>query len=269
MRGGMLASSRLRPLALLLLAGAARAQDAAPEIVTLRGRGDATASYLLLPAEAPRAVALLFPGGDGVLDLERLRAHPPGERGNFLVRARALLRSPELAVAVLDAPSDRRGGMDDAFRAGAAHRADVTAIVADLRAHYPGARLVLVGTSRGTISAASLGAALGKAVDGVVLSSTVFLRGRAGPGLDGFDLTGIPTPTLLVHHAQDGCPVCPYARALSFSRHLPLITVHGGRPPDSGPCDALSAHGYYGREAETAAAIRAWILGQAFPAEVE
>ena len=33
--------------------------------------------------------------------------------------------------------------------------------------------------------------------------------------------------------------------------------------------DRYAAHGYFGREAETAAAIAAWILGRAFPQDVE
>jgi hypothetical protein len=264
---------RLAALALLAWAAAGAAAEAdafpAPEVVTLRTRGEVRQAYLLLAVPAPQAVALLFPGGDGVVDLERLRTTPPGERGNFLVRSRELLRSPELAVAVLDAPSDRHEhGMDDGFRAGADHRADVAAVVADLRARFPGARLYLVGTSRGTVSAAHLAASLGGEIDGVVLSSTVLRATRGGSGLDGFDLGSVHVPLLLVHHAADACPACPYDRALALSRHHPLVTVRGGTPDASDPCGPLSAHGYHGREAGTAAAIRSFLLGRPVPETV-
>jgi hypothetical protein len=126
-----------------------------------------------------------------------------------------------------------------------------------------------VGTSRGTVSAAHLASALGGAVDGVVLSSTVLRATRGGPGLDGFDLGGIRAPVLLVHHAADPCPACPYDRAVALSRRFPLVTVRGGRPAESDPCGPLSAHGYYGREEGTVAAIRAFVLGQPIPATVE
>ena len=242
----------------------------AAELVALRTRGTVQVSYLLLPSDAPAAVALLFPGGDGVVDLERLGRTTPGDRGNFLVRSREMLHTPELAVAVLDAPSDRRSrGMDDDFRAGPEHRIDVSAVLADLRARFPAARLFLVGTSRGTVSAAHLGAALGDSVDGVVLSSSILRATRGGRGLDGFDLGSIRAPLLLVHHAGDGCPACPYDRARALAGRFPLVTVQGGRPPASDACGPLSAHGYYGREAQTIAAIRAWILGQPYPSAVE
>ena len=50
--------------------------------------------------------------------------------------------------------------MDDGFRNGAEHAQDVAAVVKDLRRRFPAAKLFLVGTSRGTVSAASLGRSL-------------------------------------------------------------------------------------------------------------
>ena len=46
-------------------------------------------------------------------------------------------------------------------------------------------------------------------------------------------------------------------------------SVSGGKAAESGPCEPYAAHGYFGREAETAAAIAAWILGRSFPKDVE
>ena len=53
-----------------------------------------------------------------------------------------------------------------------------------------------------------------------------------------------------------------------LSAQFPLITVRGGLPRESDECGALSNHGYLGREEPTARAIRAWILGQPFPREI-
>lgn len=88
-------------------------------------------------------------------------------------------------------------------------------------------------------------------------------------GLGGFDFGSIPSPLLFVHHAEDGCLFCPYARALALAGTFPLVTVRGGKPARSDPCQAFSAHGYFGKEAEAVAAIRAWILGRPFPQVVE
>jgi hypothetical protein len=43
-----------------------------------------------------------------------------------------------------------------------------------------------------------------------------------------------------------------------------LITVNGGRPAESRPCDPLAAHGFFGKEAETVEAVKNWIRGRTF-----
>jgi hypothetical protein len=75
----------------------------------------------------------------------------------------------------------------------------------------------------------------------------------------------IRIPTLVVHHRDDGCPSTPYQDAVALMgsltqtpRHA-LITMEGGLPPRSKPCDALSAHGYLGIEDKVVAVIAGWI----------
>ena len=60
----------------------------------------------------------------------------------------------------------------------------------------------------------------------------------------------------------------PYGGARRLSGQFPLISVAGGDPPRSGPCEALSYHGYLGREEPVVEAISAWILGKAFPSDI-
>jgi len=265
--------SRTGQLLVFSLALLAPLGAGAEEIVTVSGRPGATQSYLLLHYPSPQAVAVLFPGGEGLL-----RLHAEGgavkfrQQGNFLVRTRTLLRDKQVAVAVVDSPSDQQSaGMDDGFRTGRAHVADVAAVVKDLKERFPGARVFLVGTSRGTLSAAYVGRALSNAVDGVVLTSTVFYGGRrlGGTGLAGFDFAAIKAPLLIVHHRHDACRACPYGPAENLGKSYPLITVMGGKPAESDPCEPFAAHGYFGKEAETVAAIRSWMLGQPFPKTVE
>jgi len=247
----------------------------AEEIVTVSGRPGTTQSYLLLhyASPPPQAVAVLFPGGEGLLSLRvESDAVKFQGRGNFLVRTRTLLRDKQVAVAVVDSPSDQqRAGMDDGFRSGRAHVEDIAAVIRDLKQRFAQAKIFLIGTSRGTLSAAYVGRALERTVDGVVLTSTVFYGGRrlGGIGLAGFDFAAIKAPLLFVHHLYDACRACPYHPAESLGRIYPLITVKGGKPAESDPCEPLAAHGYYGREAETVAAIKRWMLGEAFPRTVE
>jgi hypothetical protein len=247
-------------LALLMVTWAA----AAEEIVALATRDGVTQSFLLMaPAQAkPAAAALLFPGGNGSIRLRTEDGEIKFGDGNFLVRSRKLFVDRGVAVAVIDAPSDESRGMNDRFRLGDKHAADIAAVAADLKKRFGNVPVFLVGTSRGSISAAATGAALGERVSGVVLTSTVFLGARSGPGLSGFDYATISAPVLLAHHVEDSCSVTPYreAQKLAESRRYPLITVKGGLPATADACEGSSAHGYLGKEKETVEAIVNWIL---------
>jgi hypothetical protein len=253
-------------LTLLVSPGAPSAED----IVILSTRGGVTQSYLLSSPAAgkARAVAVLFPGGAGKVDLERETARALLDRGNFLVRSRRLFTGSGIVAAVMDAPSDQPSGMRDEFRLGSAHAEDIGRVVADLKSRYPGLPVFLVGTSRGTISAASAGQRLGPVVAGVALTATPFLATQRQPGLSGFDFSPIPVPLLFVHHVDDGCDYTPHSAAKRLADRYPVISVSGGLPPRSKPCDAMSAHGFLGREADTVEAIAKWMLKQPYPLEI-
>jgi hypothetical protein len=74
---------------------------------------------------------------------------------------------------------------------------------------------------------------------------------------------------LLVHHVGDQCNATPHSGAARLSDKYPLITVAGGSPPQSGPCDPLSAHGFFGKESETVEQIVNWMLKKPFRQEVK
>ncbi len=254
-----------RGLAVLVTVGAifAARPGRADERVSLETRPGVTQPfYLTVPAGKPAASLILFPGGNGAIG-----ASLPTDlqHGNFLVRSRDLFAAQGFVVAVIDVPSDEAGGMEDSFRSGAAHRGDIAAVVAYLRHAYP-VPVWLVGTSRGTISAAN-GATLetGRA-DGLVLTSSVMLGSPRNPGsVYSNDLGRVRIPTLVVHNREDACPVCPFGATdpllsrFVASPRKQLIVFEGGAPPISGPCDALSRHGYLGIEDNVVAAIADWI----------
>jgi hypothetical protein len=242
----------------------------AEDIVTLPTRGGITQSYLLTTPEGGKAqaVAVLFAGGTGRVDLERETARATLDRGNFLLRARRIFAQKGVAAAVMDAPSDETAGMSDEFRLGRSHAEDISKVVANLKSRFPGSPVFLVGTSRGTISAASAGKQLGPAVDGVVLTATLFLAAGRRPGLSGFDFGTIPSPVLFVHHVDDGCAYTPYSSARQLAARFPVVAVSGGGPAQSKPCEAMSAHGFLGKEAEVVDAISNWMLKRPYPREI-
>jgi pimeloyl-ACP methyl ester carboxylesterase len=253
-------------LAFLFSVGAAGAED----IITLATRNGVTQSYLLSAPESGKAqaVAVLFPGGEGKIDLERETARKSLDGDNFLVRSRRLFAENGIAAAVVDVPSDHASGMDDQFRLGSAHAEDAAKVIADLKTRFPGLPVFLVGTSRGTVSTASIARRAGPAVDGVVLTATLFLANKRESGLSGFDFSAISSPLLFVHHVDDRCNVTPYSSAKRMAERYPLVSVSGGNPPQSSPCQPMSQHGFLGREAQTVDAISKWILKQPQPREI-
>jgi hypothetical protein len=246
----------------------------AEEIVTLPTRPNVTQSYFLasLP-QNPQAIAVLFPGGNGIIQLREEKGQIRFSPNNFVVRSRGEFVKGGVIAVIVDAPSDfQSDGMNDDFRLGEKHFMDISAVVSDLGKRFPGVPVFLVGTSRGTISAAALGARFSSGISGVVLTSTLFRQagGRAKQlGLSRFDFATIKTPLLFVHHVSDGCDVTPYADAARLSSKYPLISVSGGKPPESGPCDPLSAHGFFGKESETVEQIVNWMLKKPFHEKVE
>ncbi len=243
---------------------------AADEIVTLQTREGVTQSFLLsTPANRPAAVAVLFPGGYGGIRLRVEHSDIKFAGGNFLVRSRKLFVNGGVATAVIDAPSDQATGMEDWFRLGDKHARDIAVVVAELIKRFDNAPVFLVGTSRGTLSAANGGRAPGTAVAGVILSATMFVAARSGQGLSGFDFTTIRVPVLFVHHADDGCFATPYRNAKSLSAKFPLITVQGGEAARSDPCEAFSAHGFLGKESETVDAMVNWMLKKPYRSNID
>jgi len=244
-------------LATLLLLRTVQAAPAA-ELLEVPSRPGVTQPALLIAPAAPRAVVLLFAGGNGGVRFQRDPAtgvtKPATFGGNFLVRARDLFADAGFAAVVVGAPSDRTS-LDDAFRRSGEHADDIAALVKALRARYA-LPVWLIGTSRGTISAAAVGLRLGRSIDGVVLSSTL------GDVAD-LDIDKMQVPTLLIHHELDRCQASDFRdlRKVSSKLKAPrqeLIPMSGGR--SEGPaCEAFAYHGYNGIERETVAAIASWI----------
>jgi len=236
-----------------------------PRVVDIPTRPGVTQRMVVLGPEKPKAAVVLFPGGHGGLQISSSGSFTWGQ-GNFLVRSRQLFASNGLMVAVVDAPSDRQnppylGG----FRQQPEHIADIKAVIAWLKqqAEIP---VWLVGTSRGTQSAAFIATHLALAdggPDGVVLTSTILADKKSRP-VPKMPLGKIQVPTLVVHHKHDGCELCKYADLpqvmdkLTAVPRKELLTFEGGKTQGN-PCEAMAYHGFNGIEQEVVTKIAEWI----------
>ena len=233
-------------------------------MVDVPTRPGVTQRILYLPASDAKAAAILFAGGHGGLAIDEAGKFGWGG-GNFLVRSRGLFVERGVAVAVIDAPSDRQTTpWLSNFRQTPEHAADVKAVVAWLRAEAK-APVWLVGTSRGTQSAAATALA-GVGADGIVLSSTVLFDPRGRP-VSGMPVERIGVPVLVVHHKNDGCIASPYAQAPSLADRMTgaprkaLVAFEGGKDVGDA-CEAFAYHGYNGIEPQVVDAVVAFMLAK-------
>ena len=164
--------------------------------------------------------------------------------------------------------------MTDEFRLGDEHATDISRWLTILKKRFPGVPLFLIGTSRGTISAAALAVRFGPTIAGTVLTSSMFRAARRkskepGPGLSKFDFATIQIPLLFVHHVSDQCAVYALRRCRAVFGKISADHGVWRAPPHSGPCDAFSQHGYLGKESETVEQIVNWMLKKPFQHEVK
>jgi dienelactone hydrolase len=256
-------------LAAGLACSAAIASAHAAELVAVKTPRGATQKFILIKPDKPVASVILFAGGHGGLQLKSANDMVWG-KGNFLVRTRDKFAAQGMMVAVADAPSDNREGMQATFRFSSDHAADVSAIASHLKtvANVP---VWVVGTSMGTWSAANA-AISAKGVDGLVLTSTIT---RAKPqwkiaqshpnGVASLPLSRVKLPTLIVSHKKDACEITPAAdapkltKALTGASKVEVVLLEGGLPPKSDPCEAMSEHGFLGIEDDAVGRIAAFV----------
>ncbi len=251
-----------------LAAAAASPARAQEQLVTLETRAGVTQKFILITPQKPVAAVILFAGGKGNLDLSGAAGQTAigWGKNNFLVRTRADFAAHGFAVSVVDGPSDRKGrrGMRGGFRNSAEHVTDIDAVTAHLKktVRVP---VWLIGTSRGTESAAYVAIHAKENVAGLVLTSSMSEDNSDGRPVTDLALDRIRVPALVVAHEDDECWATPPDGAERIANGLvnaPKVAVKmfsGGDEPRSKPCKPLAAHGFLGIEQDVVAAIAAFI----------
>ncbi|MBC7962838.1 MAG: hypothetical protein H7Y05_07830 [Steroidobacteraceae bacterium] len=242
------------------------------EIRTIPTRPGVTMDFLVMIPDQPvqRDALIFFPGGNGAGPF-KLGAGGVVSGWNFLVRSADRFIRGGLAVVTVNPPSDHPTGMSTGFRESAEHAEDIAALISYLKQQgYQ--RIFLVGNSRGTLSATSLGTRLKDSrLKGVILTSSLeydnFLRW--------LPLEKMKLPVLMVHHRDDNCRVSSFQEAEktrdALRRHtsVDFSEINGGAYPRSAPCDNLSAHGFFGIEDKVVKVISDWVAGRSVPERIE
>jgi hypothetical protein len=244
---------------------------AAETVAQVASRGQSIRVLVDKPAAAALGSVVLLAGGHGNLDIA-----PNGTigwgKGNQVVRTRGDYAKAGFIAVVPDIAPDLKtadGGVSG-YRWSSEFARDLGAVVKYARGLAQPVHVI--ATSRGTISAAKLGAAITSGPerpDSFVLTAGMLMAitdkqpsvQKNVPGLG-----GITQPVFLVHHAQDGCAYTP---ASAVSKFKPLLTgskrvdvkiLTGGESGGaSDPCQAQSHHGFLGQDAEVVRTITDWL----------
>lgn len=241
--------------------------------VIIHSRGQNIRAVLLKPHDPAKGSVILLAGGNGRLDITA------GEitklTGNQLVRTRAKYRAKGFFTLVPDLAPDMKVGADDVvsgYRVSLNYAKDIGAMVKYLREHGAGP-VVVIGTSRGSGGAANAAAKLTKArrPDAVIYTSA-FLKLDCSEIINLWCLTSdqpelLDLPTLVMWHIADECLVTPPSAVPPFKTwwesgtdlRLARKSFSGGAPPQSGPCEAKSPHGFWGLDQQVVDAATAWI----------
>jgi hypothetical protein len=212
------------------------------------------------------AVLVMYIGGDGTLNLGAGQVNTGSP--NTVARNRYHFAAEGYVVAVVDAANDFNLspiGLSGR-RLGPAHLADLQAVMANLRARYPGLPIWGVGHSRGTLSAAVTAVSVQPPADGLVLMSSL-TGDPANPSedLSQVDLESITGPALIVSHKGDVCAFTnpedskALRKRFTASERARFRDFNGGSAPLTDPCDPLAPHGFFGIDQKVVDAVTKWI----------
>lgn len=253
-------------LSLSLAASFATHAAAAPResVVSVPSRPGVTQGFFLIePENQPRAIAIMFVGGEGNLGLQEGRL--PKITNNFLMRTRLQVAAAGLRLAFPDTPSDQRKGLGN-FRISADHAQDIAAVIQAVKAETD-LPVFLISTSRGTISAANAAARLPPGtIAGLIMSSAITVRGNRGQAyIQQLPVKDIKLPVFVIAHRDDGCYVTPPGNVASLLDAMPeaprkdSLTLSGGAGAGGDPCGSQSAHGFLDSEEPAVKAMTDWI----------
>ena len=208
-------------------------------------------------AVAPQKLLVVVSGHPGVT---RPRLNEAGQittrqNGNFLVRARQHLLSPQVVTLLLDCRSDFETQCADNYQASAERAQDIALLVQEVQRKIPSlAHIWALSTSRGVITTAGLLKHGQNLYAGIVHTAGTYSKARD----QGLEFGPFKTPQFIFHHRQDPCPMTYHRDAVAISEKwgVGLASVSGGSGLRGEARHAFTQHGFAGREEQVAGAVR-------------
>lgn len=229
---------------------------------------DIAVEYMVhLPLGTPKAMAVLFSGGNGNAGItgNDLTGEVTSTGNNFLVRSAQLFADAGYLTVTIDRPQPVPSDEYDLYRVSPRHANDIVAVLLEVAELYNAGRLAvfLVGTSRGALSVL----AQNELGIGILMSSPVnSVNNGLWVGVDSPHPRLVPSfatvPVHVLAHAQDDCSVSTAAASKQLQNDFRRAgveafynSVDGGFVIDPDPCNATTAHGFLGIERTAVAKI--------------
>jgi hypothetical protein len=251
-------------------------------LINISSRGQSIRAVQIVPKVKLGSVILLA-GGNGRLDITA-KGRITKLANNQLVRTRAKYAEAGFVTLVPDLAPDLKVGTNGVvpnYRVGEPHALDIGAMVVHLRSANK-LPVIVIGTSRGSISAANVVARApviiedGRRISGqpqaIVVTSAFLISHDGGLSVKSAandDANKLARPMLVVAHADDACgPTTPYDIPQfmqwyqSNGRPLSVEILTGGGPFKGNPCEAFAAHGFVGLDNAVVLTIATWIMQQ-------
>ena len=205
---------------------------------------------------AASRLIVLLPGHPGVVRPEMGNGVMVGspQLGNFLIRARRHLVTPQTITLLLDCHSKFVDLCSADYQASEDRYKHAMAAITAAKARQPAIQQVyLLSTSMGSISSGFMAMHGQKQFAGVIHTASIDPTApRSYPQLSQLNYSDISIPQAFVHHVDDPCSITQYSyiRSVADKHNIPLISVSGGSDFKGQPCQAFTQHGFRNKEVQ-------------------
>jgi dienelactone hydrolase len=225
------------------------------QVLEVPQAGEAPTKTFLIETAKPKAVVLLFIGGNGVLDLK-----PDGSttKENPLNRSAGLWKSYGINSVLVDSPYDLGDARRGNVRGKSEHLSRVESVVNYYKNKF-NIPVWIFGHSMGTVTAIQFAnqSERSTAVTGIIIAGT-----HIGENLS----ASFNKPVMAIHHQKEACPSTPISASESIIKgrskdaKSELVMIDGGEDVGKA-CMGLAYHGFNKVEDKMIGAAAKFILG--------